>query len=151
MDAKAFCEDFLGIWSRNTMHTIKAHLEVFSVDKSANLVKIKQLLHQVDIIIWIIDNIDSNYFTIDELLLALTDFIDVYWFIINKCFVWLHFFGFLKHRVGHCFRSWTTIGSVKFDSEILSWSSWVVTGWEDYTTHAVLINSSNEIRNSRSG
>jgi len=59
--------------------------------------EIKLLLHQVDVVICVINDVDGDYFTMDELLLGLSNFREVYWFIINKSLVRFHLFRFGKH------------------------------------------------------
>ena len=150
VDSEALLEDFLGVWAGDTMHTVKAHSKILSADKGADLVEIEEVLHEVDIIIRTIDNIDCDYFAVDKLLFALADFAQVDWFIINKCFVGFHLLCFGEHRLRHSFRSWTTIWAIKLDTEVFVWPAGVVTGGEDHATHAILIHSPNKVGNRRS-
>lgn len=150
VDSEALLEDFLGVWARDTMHTVKAHCKILSVDKGADLVEIEEVLHEVDIIIRTIDNIDCDYFAVDELLFALADFAQVDGFIINKSLIGFHLLCFGEHRLRHSFRSWTTVRAIKLDTEIFVWSARVVTGREDHATHAILIHSPDKVGNRRS-
>jgi hypothetical protein len=60
-----------------------------------------------------------------------------------------------KDFFSHAFKRWSTVFTIEFDTEIFSWTSWVVTGRKYDTTEAItftiyFIETSNHSRYSRS-
>ena len=50
LNSKYFAENFVGVGAGDAMHSIEAHREVRSGEQSLDLVEVKELLHELNVL-----------------------------------------------------------------------------------------------------